>query len=110
MKILLEDCSLAVGREYTFKLIIGDESLRKISNDSGINVANFAISKNQISRVQCYHIIKLINSLAHLLKERYDTQSDYVLIDRRRYSSILDVPYFWRADFNTDYKLMVVKV
>jgi hypothetical protein len=35
-----------VGREDIFKPTIGNESLHKISNDNGVRVVNFAISKN----------------------------------------------------------------
>jgi hypothetical protein len=37
-------------------------------------------------------------------------QIDYILIDRRRYSSILDVPPFRAADCDTDHCLVVAKV
>jgi exonuclease III len=45
MKILWGDFSVKVGRENIFKLTIGNESLHEISNDSGVRVVNFAISK-----------------------------------------------------------------
>jgi hypothetical protein len=37
-------------------------------------------------------------------------QSEHILIDRRRHSSILDVRSFRAADFDTDHYLMVAKV
>jgi hypothetical protein len=46
MKILLGDFNAKVGRQDTFKLTIGDESLCKISNDNGVGVVNFATSKD----------------------------------------------------------------
>jgi hypothetical protein len=46
MKILLGDFNAKVGREDIFKLTIGNGSLRKISNDNGVRLVNFAISKN----------------------------------------------------------------
>jgi hypothetical protein len=46
MKILLGDFNAKVGREYIFKLTIGNESLHEISNENGIRVVNFATSKN----------------------------------------------------------------
>jgi exonuclease III len=46
MKILLGDFNAKVGREDILKLTIGNESLHKISNDNGVRVVNFAISKN----------------------------------------------------------------
>jgi hypothetical protein len=44
MKISLGDFSAKVGKEDILKLIIGDVSLRKISNGNG--VVNFATFKN----------------------------------------------------------------
>jgi hypothetical protein len=46
MKILLGDSSAKVGTEDIFKPTIGNESLHEISNDNGIRLVNFAISKN----------------------------------------------------------------
>jgi hypothetical protein len=37
-------------------------------------------------------------------------QTDHILIDRRRHSSILDVPSSRAADCDTDYYLVVAKV
>jgi hypothetical protein len=47
MKILL-DFNAKVGREDTFKLTIGNESLHQDSNDNGVRVTNFAASKNLV--------------------------------------------------------------
>jgi hypothetical protein len=46
MKILSGDFNAKIGRNETFKLTIGNESLPKISNDNGAGVVNFATSKN----------------------------------------------------------------
>jgi hypothetical protein len=46
MKILLGDFNAKIGREDIFKPTIGNESLHEISNNNGIRVVNFAISKN----------------------------------------------------------------
>jgi hypothetical protein len=48
MKILLGDFNAKVGREDIFKPIIGNENLHEASNDDGVRVVNFAISKNSI--------------------------------------------------------------
>jgi hypothetical protein len=42
MKILLGDFNEKFGREDTFKLTIGTESLHEESNDNGVRVVNFA--------------------------------------------------------------------
>jgi ribosomal protein S17 len=48
MKILLGDFNAKVGREDTFKLTMGNESLHQDSNDNGVRVVNFATSKNLV--------------------------------------------------------------
>jgi hypothetical protein len=53
---LLEDSNAKVGREDTFKPIIGTGSLHEASNDNdnGINVINFATSKNLIIKSRTF--------------------------------------------------------
>jgi hypothetical protein len=58
-----------LDREDIFKSTIGNESLHEISDDNGVRIVNFITFKN-LSKVQCSHIITLINLLGHLLMER----------------------------------------
>jgi hypothetical protein len=46
MKILLGYFNVKVGREDIFKPTIGNESVRKINNDNGVRVVNFAAPKS----------------------------------------------------------------
>jgi hypothetical protein len=46
MTILLRDFNAKVDREGILKPTIGNESLHEISNDNGVRVVNFAVSKN----------------------------------------------------------------
>jgi hypothetical protein len=48
MKIILGDFKAKAGRENIFKPTIGNKSLHEISNDNGVRVVNFAISKNSV--------------------------------------------------------------
>jgi hypothetical protein len=48
MKILLGGFNAKLGREDTFKPIIGNESLHEDSNDNGVRVVNFATSKDLV--------------------------------------------------------------
>jgi hypothetical protein len=48
MKILLGDFKAKLGREDTFKPMIGSESLHEDSNDNGVRVVNFATSKDLV--------------------------------------------------------------
>jgi len=47
MKILL-DFIAKVARENIFKLTIGNENLRQVSNDNGVRIVNFTTSKNLV--------------------------------------------------------------
>jgi hypothetical protein len=46
MKILLGDFNAKLGRDNTFKPMIGNESLHEDSNDNGFRAVNFATSKS----------------------------------------------------------------
>jgi hypothetical protein len=45
---LLADFNAKVVKEDIFRPTVGKESLHEISNDNGVRVVNFAISKNLI--------------------------------------------------------------
>jgi hypothetical protein len=45
---MIGDFNAEVGREDIFEQTVGNESLDEISNDNGVGVVNFAISKNLI--------------------------------------------------------------
>jgi hypothetical protein len=48
MKIVFGDLSAEVGRENIFKPTLRNGSLHEISNDYGVKLVKFAISKNLI--------------------------------------------------------------
>ena len=48
MQILLGDFNAKVGGENIFKLTIGNESLHQDSNDNGVSIVIFAISKSLV--------------------------------------------------------------
>ena len=54
MKILLGDFNAKVGRENIFKLTIGNESLHQDSNDNGVRIVNFAMSKNLVVKSKMF--------------------------------------------------------
>jgi hypothetical protein len=91
MKILLGYFNAKVGREDIFKPIIGNESLREASNDTGVRVVNFATSENLIVKSTTFphrdipkHTWTSPDGVTH-------NQIDQVLIDKRRHSDLLDV-------------------
>ena len=54
MKILLEDFNSKGGRENIFKPTIGNESLHQDSNDNGVRIVNFAMSKNLVVKSKMF--------------------------------------------------------
>ena len=48
MKILSGDFNAKVGQENIFKPTAENESLHQVSNDNGVKITNFAISKNLV--------------------------------------------------------------
>jgi exonuclease III len=105
-KILLGDFNAKVGREDTFKPTIGNESLHQDSNDNGVN---FATSKNLVVKSMMFPHQNIHKYTWTSPDGKTDNQMDHILIDRRWYSSILDVRSFRGADCDTDHYLEVAK-
>jgi hypothetical protein len=88
--------------EDIFQPTIGNESLNEISNDNGIRVVNFAISKNLTVKSTMFHIAtspdgKTCKHIGH------------ILINRQSFS-VFYVRSFRKPDFDTDHYLVVAKV
>jgi hypothetical protein len=110
MEIILGDFNAKVGRENIFKSTIGNESSHEISNDSGVRVVNFDTPKNLVIKSTMFQHRKIHKYTWTSREGNTHNQIDYVLIDRRRHSSILDAPSFRGADCDTDRCLVVAKV
>jgi hypothetical protein len=91
MKILLGDFNAKVGREDIFKPTIGNENLHKISNANGVRVVNFATSKYLTVESTVFPHHNILKVIWTSPDGRTHNQIDHILIDRRGYSSILDV-------------------
>jgi hypothetical protein len=109
MNILLGDFNAKVGGKDIFKPTIGNESVHEISNDNGVRVVNFATSKNlTVKRMMFQHHNS--HKFAWTSPDgKMHKQIDHIFIDRRRHSSILDVPSFRAADYDTGHYLVVAK-
>jgi hypothetical protein len=110
MKILLGDFNAKVGRENILKLTIRNESLHEISNDSGVQVVNSATSKNLVVKSTMFQHRKIHKYIWRSPEGITHNQTDHVLVDKRRHSSILDVRSFRGADCESDHYLVVAKV
>jgi hypothetical protein len=70
MKYLLEDINAKIGREYTFKPTVGNESLRHDSNNNGVRIVNIVILGHLIVRAQCSHTETFTNAPERPLRRR----------------------------------------
>jgi hypothetical protein len=110
MKNSLNDFNVKVDRENIFKLTIRNKSLYEISNDNRVRVVNFDTSKNSVVKSTMIPHCKIHKYTWTSPEGKTHTQTDHVLIDRRRHSSILDVRSFRGADCDTDHYLVVANV
>jgi len=108
MKILLGDFKAKVGIENIFKHTIGNGSLHQDSNDNGVRIVNFAISKNLVNSTMFTYrdIHKYIWTSPD---GKTHNQTDHILIDGRCHLSLLDVRSFMGADCDTVHYLVVAK-
>ena len=83
MKILLGDFNAKVGRENIFKQTIGNESLHQDSNDNGVRIVNFAMSKNlNVKSIMFPH--RDIHKLTWTSPDgKTQNEIDYILIERK---------------------------
>jgi hypothetical protein len=87
-----------------------EKSLHEISNDSGVRIVNFATSKNLVIKSIMFPHRKIHKHTWTSPEGNTHNQIDYILIDKRRHSSILDVRSFRGADCDTDRCLVVAEV
>jgi hypothetical protein len=101
MQILFTDFNAKVGREETFKPTVGNESLHLISNDNGVNVVNFATSKNLTVHVMMVPHHSIHKYTLTSPDGKTHNQIDHILINRQSHLSIFGV---------TDHCLLVANV
>jgi exonuclease III len=87
MKILLGDFTKKEGREYIFKLTVGNESLHQDSVDNGVRIVNFATLKNLVVNNTMFLHLNIRKYTWFLLTGRLMTR----LITLMWHLSILDV-------------------
>jgi hypothetical protein len=91
MKILLGEFNAKICGEDIFKPTIRNESLHEICNDNGVRVVNFAISRSLIVKITVFPHRNIHKFTETSPDGKIRNQIDHILIDRRRYSSILGV-------------------
>ena len=97
-------------RGERIKPAIGQESLHQDSNDNGIRLVNFAISKNLVVKSTMFPHRNIHKYTWTSPDGKTHNQIDHVLIDRRWHSSVLDVRSFRGAYCDTEHYLVIAKV
>jgi len=110
MKILVGDFHAQLGRDDIFKLTIRVESIHQGSNDNVVRTVNFATSRILVVKSMILPHQNIHKYTWTCPDGKTHKQIDYILIDRRWHSSILDVRSFRTADCETDHYLVVAKV
>jgi hypothetical protein len=90
MKTFLGDFNAKVGRENIFKTTIGDDSVHQHSSDNSIKTVNFATPKNLVVKSTMFPHRNIHTYTWTFLDGRTHNQIDYIWIERRWHSSILD--------------------
>jgi hypothetical protein len=90
MKTLLRDFNAKVGREDLFKPTIGNDSLHEISNDNGDSVENLVTSKILTVKSTMFPHRNIHKFTWTSPDGKMHNQSDHILIDRKRHSSMSD--------------------
>ncbi|KAI5737941.1 hypothetical protein M8J77_000982 [Diaphorina citri] len=109
-KILMGDMNAKLGHEVMYKPVLGNHSLHENSNENGIRLLEFALSKNMFVKSTMFphkriHKGTWISPDGHTVN-----QIDHVLINRRWHSDILDVRTFRNADIDSDHMLVIIKL
>jgi hypothetical protein len=82
MKILLGDFNAKVDKEGFFKMTIGIESLHEISNDNGVRLVNFTISKNLRVKITMFPHCNIYKYTWTSPDMKPHNQIDHILINR----------------------------
>ncbi|CAH1721690.1 unnamed protein product [Aphis gossypii] len=108
IKVLLGDMNAQVGKENTYKTTIGEHSLHDRSNDNGVRLINFAISKNMVVSSTRFPRKNIHKETWLSPGGRYSSQIDHVLIENKHKTIIKNVKSYRGADADTDHYLILI--
>ena len=108
IKIILGDFNAKFGKESIYKPAIGNESLHNGTNNNGIKVIQFAVSKG-------FNVISTTFPHKDIRKEtwcsadsRTANQTDHVVISNRFRSAITDIRALRGPDIGSDHNLLKI--
>jgi hypothetical protein len=96
---LLGDYNAKVGKEDILNPAVGNESLQESCSDNGVTVVNIATSKNLTVKSTMFLHPNIHKFTWTYPDGKNHNQIDHILIDKRRYSSILDVQSIRATDY-----------
>ncbi|VVC27148.1 Endonuclease/exonuclease/phosphatase,Reverse transcriptase domain [Cinara cedri] len=108
IKLLLGDMNAQVGKENAYKATIGKHSLHDRSNDNGIRLINFAISKNMVISSTRFPRKNIHKETWLSPGGRYSSQIDHVLIENKFKTIIRNVKSYRGADADIDHYLILI--
>lgn len=110
MKIVLGDFNAQIGREQCYNGVNGKHSLHELSNDSGIRVANFAISNGLIIKSTQFQRKNIHKVTWNSNDGRTQTQIDHVLVDRKFSQNIINVRSCRGTTHESDHALVKIRM
>ena len=105
IKIILVDFNAKVGKENIYKSTIGNESLCNETNNNGIKMIQFAVSKGLNVRSTTFSH----KETRYSADGRTVNQTDQVLISNRFRSAMTDIRALRGPDTGSDHNLLKIK-
>ena len=108
IKIILGDFNAEVGKKNIYKHIIGNESLRNETNNNGIRMIQFAISKVLNVRSKIFPHKDIHNETWYSADGRTANQTDHVLISDRFKSAVTDIRALRGPNTGSDHNFLTI--
>jgi len=108
IQIVLGDFNAKVGKENVYKPTIGNESLHNETNDNGMKMIQFALSKGLNIRSTTFPHKDIHKETWYSADGRTSNQIDHVLISNRFRSAITDIRALRGPDIGSDHNLLKI--
>ena len=108
IKIILGDFKAKVGKESIYKSTIGNESLHNKTNNNGIKMIQFAISKVLTVRSTTFPNKDIQRKIWYSADGRTANQINHVLINNIFRSAVTDIRALRGPDIGSDHNLLKI--
>jgi hypothetical protein len=106
--IVLGDFNAKIGKENVYKPTIGNESLHNETNDNGMKMVQFAVSKGLNIRSTTFPHTDIHKETWYSADGRTANQIDHVLISNRLRSAITDIRALRGTNILSDHNLLKI--